>query len=686
MHKTLILICAAVLVSACNRSDPGVSLAKLDGAKASLPLLGSKHGSHLWASYCEGQPDDAGLPVDPRSRIVPGANANRAVFYNGWWEDCHIYQPEKEKSAKTCGEFRTRRDRGRHFLMDELPSGSTTAEDHGNLWKKWGLTERPANFDAMYTLRYGLNAAPFDNPYPLPGEDPNATNGGSGRLPLGLRQSKDADGKWTGTIGSAACFSCHGGQIGDPDNQITLATLGLGNNNYDVLMQGQDGSPFAGTALGPVLPAVDINSLFNIGIKQRGQNNAVGAFEILFTVLDFDSLGVNPNLLKTMGGESGVLDVAHPLAHTQDTPPWWNMGSRPRKFFDSGVSNDATRIIMAAGSTDELISSNGKPYRDRIEEWDQDLEAFFLSLHSPKYPRDVDTKLAEAGAILFHVKNLWAEEGNAQAPKPAGGNGSCAGCHGAYSPRFVNDPAFLEDPALEGVASHISTLEVIGTDTARSDMLTPTLRSAWDTTYWGYADNLPGQTPLEAKDPITELVDDVMPNRPKGVCNWQQTIIGYQAPPLYGVWATAPYFHNGSVPTLAQVLDSGARPQIWRRPLQTEGPVTGFDQSLERAYDFERIGWKHDVLACSDMPGTEQINCNPVDNAGPSLTQIVQNLLNSTVSWIGLVAIPDPAADSMDKRFVFDTRILSNGNGGHAFTDVLSEQERRAIIEYLKTL
>jgi len=34
--------------------------------------------------------------------------------------------------------------------------------------------------------------------------------------------------------------------------------------------------------------------------------------------------------------------------------------------------------------------------------------------------------------------------------------------------------------------------------------------------------------------------------------------IGRADPPLDGIWATAPYLHNGSVPTLAALLDSDA--------------------------------------------------------------------------------------------------------------------------------
>lgn len=662
-----------------------------DADQDDLPLLGSKHAAHRWASYCSDRPDDATLPADPRSMIQPGANPNRAVFFNAHWENCHAELPEEKQQAQTCGEYRAMRDKGLDFLKNKLPMAAMSAEELNNSWQTWGFDERPENFDEIYRLRYGLNRAPFDNPYPLPGEDPNATDGGSGQLPLGLRQLRDDDGNWSGEIGTAACFQCHGGNIGgDGEAPLGLSNLGLGNSNYDVLQDAQDSALWAGTPFAEALPALDVNSLFNIGIKQRGQNNAVGAFEILITVLDLDSLGLNPNPLKTVVGQSGLADIAHPLSHTQDTPPWWNLGSRPRKFFDAGVSNDSTRIIMAAGpgEFEELVSASGDLYRNRIEQYDQDLEAFFLSLRSPEWPGEIDTALAEQGAVLFHTKDLWAEEANAGAPAPLGGNGSCASCHGAYSPRYIEDPAYLQTPELEGVAGHISPLDVIGTDAARSDMLTPTLRERWDTTFWGYNDGAEGYVAPGDKDPLTELLDDMYPLelRPMGVCGWEKGVIGYQAPPLYGVWATAPYFHNGSVPTLEQVLDSSRRPAIWQRQLQEDQGIRGFDQRFAQAFDAEAIGWKHAVLACTDIPGSAVANCNPVDDEGPSLVQMTQNFLNGLVSWTGIVNIPDPLPGAVDKRLVYDTRILGNGNGGHTFSDVLTDAERHAIIEYLKTL
>jgi hypothetical protein len=37
-------------------------------------------------------------------------------------------------------------------------------------------------------------------------------------------------------------------------------------------------------------------------------------------------------------------------------------------------------------------------------------------------------------------------------------------------------------------------------------------------------------------------------------------------------------------------------------------------------------------------------------------------------------------------RKIYDTTLAGRGNGGHTFGDDLSEEERMAVIEYLKTL
>ncbi|HYD47699.1 MAG TPA: hypothetical protein VEB21_05095, partial [Terriglobales bacterium] len=109
---------------------------------------------------------------------------------------------------------------------------------------------------------------------------------------------------------------------------------------------------------------------------------------------------------------------------------------------------------------------------------------------------------------------------------------------------------------------------------------------------------------------------------------------GYMPPPLDGIWATAPYLHNGSVPTIELVLNSQARPTYWRRI------------DLDSAhYDQEALGWPFLSLPYSQAEA--------------------------------------PAAE---RPMIYDTTYFSQSNRGHVFGDHLSDGERRAVLEYLKTL
>ena len=114
------------------------------------------------------------------------------------------------------------------------------------------------------------------------------------------------------------------------------------------------------------------------------------------------------------------------------------------------------------------------------------------------------------------------------------------------------------------------------------------------------------------------------------------TTQGYQAPPLDGIWATAPYFHNGSVPTLQQVLKSDSRPAFFTRSFRTG----------EDDYDSVRVGWKY-----AELKGLPNIHLHPHES-----------------------------------RKYYDTRQPGRSNRGHTYGDHLSEAERTAVVEYLKTL
>ena len=111
---------------------------------------------------------------------------------------------------------------------------------------------------------------------------------------------------------------------------------------------------------------------------------------------------------------------------------------------------------------------------------------------------------------------------------------------------------------------------------------------------------------------------------------------GYVAPILSGVWTTAPYLHNGSVPTLWQLLTPRERP--------TRFLVGG------HALDFTQVGI-----------------------AGVRWTDDTSRYPAGYVPW----SIPE----------LYDTRAAGLSNRGHERPSAgLSDAEKWAVIEYLKTL
>jgi hypothetical protein len=105
----------------------------------------------------------------------------------------------------------------------------------------------------------------------------------------------------------------------------------------------------------------------------------------------------------------------------------------------------------------------------------------------------------------------------------------------------------------------------------------------------------------------------------------EENLIGYNIPFLDGLWLRAPYLHNGSVPTLRDLLSPPeTRPKkFWR----------GYD-----LYDAVNVGF----------------------------------------------IATGPAAER--RGSAYDTTLRSNGNGGHVFGTALPDADKDALLEYLKTL
>ena len=257
--------------------------------------------------------------------------------------------------------------------------------------------------------------------------------------------------------------------------------------------------------------------------------------------------------------------------HDVDPPPWWHAKKKSRLYID-GFSPKNHRVLMQFMLLPSLD-------RDAVYAWEDDFRdvlAYIESVEAPPYPFEIDRNLAAAGEPVFAA--------------------SCAECHGTYA----------ADPAAETYPERTVPIGTVGTDRVRLDALTVAhrrhLSSTWMSRY--------------GADPVVEDPG------------------GYVAPPLDGVWASAPYFHNGSVPTLAGVLHPGDRPVVWKR--------------TEDGYDRGRVGLE------------------------------VERLTD----------VPETVRGTAEARFYFDTRLRATGktNGGHDFGERLDAEQTRALLEYLKTL
>ncbi len=200
----------------------------------------------------------------------------------------------------------------------------------------------------------------------------------------------------------------------------------------------------------------------------------------------------------------------------------------------------------------------------------EDIFAFLSEVYTPQpFPGPVDERLAQTGAAVYAA--------------------ACAACHGSYEMR-AGRPVLVAFPNWMGD---------IGTDRLRAEAFTGALATAI------------GQTAYARMIAVDAT----------GL---------YAAPPLGGLWASAPYLHNGSVPTVAALLNPAARPGRFM--------VGG------HALDFGALGLRLD------------------QGAYPA----------------GYEPFSTPAE--------YDTSLPGLGNGGHAFGQDLEPADTRALIEFLKLL
>lgn len=251
--------------------------------------------------------------------------------------------------------------------------------------------------------------------------------------------------------------------------------------------------------------------------------------------------------------------------------PPWWRMSKKPAMFWLGEGRGDHARIMMAAS---MLCTDTLDALKAIDEYAPDIRAFIADIDPPRWPFPIDDSLAETGQRIFEQ--------------------NCSSCHGTYG----------ETPEYP---SRLVPIETVATDATLVDFA---LNEGAPYIDW-FNRSFFGEMSMAAPGP------------------------GYVAPPLDGVWATAPFLHNGSVPSLRTLLNSKLRPRVWRHRVQDSSDPENYDQS--------DIGWRYDALDAAVYMGQK-----PVE--------------------------------------IYDTTLTGYSNSGHTFGDHLDKDQRNAVLEYIKTL
>ena len=271
----------------------------------------------------------------------------------------------------------------------------------------------------------------------------------------------------------------------------------------------------------------------------------------------------------------------------------------------------ASSRTLASGS-----SATGDPrmVNVRIHE---PLNPFIDNLPPPPYPfASVDLAKAKEGKAIFKEK--------------------CASCH---APRNQT----IYSAASLGVDANRT---MVNTSVSRYGLAALVIEAC--SIYGLNHQGQPGADWCVPKGDWQARLDEYLRDTPKRVAEGTN---GYKADALHGIWAQAPYLHNGSVPTLAQVVCPSIRPtRFLRGNAHYDEAMVGFEWA-ERPK--ARYG-PNDTMLIKEYDTTVAGKANGGHSFGAEMCPDISGL--------------DPVAD----RRTIETRVLGSPVG--------------ALIAYLKTL
>jgi hypothetical protein len=392
---------------------------------------------------------------------------------------------------------------------------------------------------------------------------------------------------------------------------------------------------------------------------------------------------VNENIVDTATGKVVVRPVHHILKAGDDS---------------IGTAFAALRVYVNIGMCSDIWLAQQDPVlgekraqspfrieeaRKNCEKWRQtearmgDAEAF-LDTIKPMHLQDADggsAYLKNDAAVLNLGKRVFAD--------------SCATCHSSKQPpaeiasdpvkraewfrQAVAEPGFLDGNFLSDDKRYPVTL--IGTNFSRSAGSNASQGHIWEDFSSVDYKHLP-QT-----EEITGLYNPVKPKQP---IQFRLPAGGsgyYRTATLAGIWATAPYFNNNSLgvftgdPSLAgrmRAFDDAMDKLLWpeHRPgvrgiLRTTSPSSIIINGETRMSDIP-VGTPIKLLASTstaDLPSIAQQNW---------FTKFLRALLGRK-NFDELLLQRNLAPDFVEDR-------------GHEFGSKLSDEEKRALIEYVRTL
>jgi processive rubber oxygenase RoxA-like protein len=378
------------------------------------------------------------------------------------------------------------------------------------------------------------------------------------------------------------CAVCHTGTVRDTPRAVPRIVLGMPANRLDLqafvqfVLECSLDNRLTAAAIKGRLPKKDGPSLFERALLDFGLVERLKA-----TTLDLRNR-IAPVLAENVPRWGrGRVDTFNPYKSVQfnwdlaklppseligasDYPSIWNQKPREGMHLHWDGDNDSVdeRNLSAALGAGVTPVTVDHDNLQRVRNW-------IWTLPPPRYPYAIDRTLAARGAPIYQQ--------------------ACASCHA--------DSRFRDGVVAGARVGQVEAISTIGTDPYRLNSYTPT-----------FASNQYG----------------LYPESPYRFTHFRKTN-GYANHPLDGIWLRAPYLHNGSVPTLRDLLDAPeSRPKAFYR---------GYD-----VYDQVKLGFVSDV----------------------------------------------PAADGQVYTR-YDTTVPGNANSGHVYGTTLSDDDKRAIVEYLKT-